>query len=85
MWNRAILGLLVCLSPVLGGGCDGGCPPPGVEYLPIESGIYRGTSSEAVKMRRAVIDRQGGTATFTFERKGKQVVEVWRFTARTLR
>jgi hypothetical protein len=85
MLNRSTLRPLVYLLPFLWGGCNGDCPRQDVEYLPIESGTYRGVSSEAVKGRRAVIDRQAGTARFTFERNGKQVVEVWRITARTIR
>lgn len=84
MWNRTTLPLLVYLLIFLSQGCNSDCPRQDVEYLPIVSGTYRGASSWAVKGRRAVIDRQSGTATFTFERNGKQVVEVWRITTRKL-
>lgn len=84
MWSRAPRHLLLGLAAWVGGACQGNCPPPDLKYLPIESGTYR-TVAEVGEVKRAVIDRQAGTATFTFQSRGKQVTEVWRITARTLR
>lgn len=84
MWSRALLLRLLGVVPLVGGACQGDCPPPDLKYLPIESGAYR-TVAEVGEVKRAVIDRQAGTATFTFQSRGKQVTEVWRITARTLR
>lgn len=82
MWNRAKLRLAFCLFPCLGGACigQGDCPTFELKYLPIKSGIYRSISEVGVE-KRAVIDREAGTARFTFTSNGKQVVEIWRIAA----
>lgn len=85
MWNRAVLQLLSGLSPFIGTACQWDCPPPDGKFLLINTGAYRSAAPESGGMKRAVLDRQSGTATFTFERDGKQVVEVWRITASKLR
>lgn len=82
--NKSMLcGLLVL---ALGGcGLTWKCPDTGGQPSPLLSGTYEGDVydnrndpfSVTVK-KTVVIDREAGTATISFVREGKQVVETWK-------
>lgn len=81
-------GFLALTTLVLGTCGWGDCPEPVKKDWPLKSGAYPGivkTVSGWMLLKlpaRAVIDRQAETATFTYERDGKQVVERWKITLR---
>jgi hypothetical protein len=81
MWNKSFLSGLLLVT--LGSGCGfGSCP----DYEPVSlaSGNYKGLVSDQRSgqilsvEKRIVIDRAAGTATISFVRDGKQVVETWK-------
>lgn len=91
MDSRVFLSALFFLSLFSVGACGfGDCPPLDPAMYPLKSGTYKGYpdpvfESGGTQPKVVVIDRQAGTATFTFERRdGKRVVEVWRLTKQTM-
>lgn len=77
------IGLLLFAAVALGSCGFGTCPEVDPSQHPLKSGTYQilawaGSSPPPYRSGDAVIDVGAGTATFTFRRDGKQVVEVWR-------
>ena len=74
MRNRSLASGLALIAVGALGSC---CGSWGDHYLPLKSGAYMSVRGAGF---HAVIDRQAETATFTFLRDGKEVVEVWKLT-----
>jgi hypothetical protein len=69
--------LLIPLLIALGSCHDAECPTLDAPVIALQSGTYSTYATDGYPTKRVVVDRQAGTATFTFPRDGKLVVETW--------
>lgn len=69
------------------GGCEltWKCPAVDTTPSPLKSGTYEGSvhdnrvaGASVTVTKQVVVNREAGTATITFTRDGKQVVETWK-------
>jgi len=85
MRSKSILGGLLLLA--LGSGCELGwkCPEYDSWSVSVNSGTFTGKVNDyrsgqppTAVDKKMVVDRAAGTATISFLRNGKQVVETWK-------
>lgn len=77
--------LLCAIALLASGGCGLTCPEVDGKPSPLLSGTYEGNVNDhrgagVTVTKTVVVNREAGTATVSFVRQGKQVVETWKLT-----